>query len=74
MPFKENIDAYMRKNVLPYAPDSKINAKKTKIGYEIPFTREFYKYTPPRPSSEIFDELKRLEAEEADLMKKLLGK
>lgn len=74
VPFKEDIDTYLRKNVLPYAPDSKINPKKTKIGYEIPFTREFYKYTPPRPSSEIFDELKRLEAQEAALMKKLLGK
>lgn len=74
VPFKEDIAAYMQKNVLPYAPDSKINAKKTKIGYEIPFTREFYKYTPPRPSDEIFDALKALEAQESELMKKLLGK
>ncbi len=74
VPFKENIESYLSKNVLPYAPDSKINSKKTKIGYEIPFTREFYKYTPPRPSAEIFDELKCLEAQESELMKKLLGK
>ena len=74
MPFKEDVGAYMRKNVLPYAPDAKINPKKTKIGYEIPFTREFYKYVPPRPSAEIFEELRRLGEQEAELMKKILGK
>ena len=74
VPFKEDVGAYMRKNVLPYAPDAKINPKKTKIGYEIPFTREFYKYVPPRPSTEIFEELRRLGAKEAELMKKILGK
>lgn len=74
VPFKEDVGAYMRKNVLPYAPDAKINPKKTKIGYEIPFTREFYKYVPPRPSAEIFEELRRLGAQEAELMKKILGK
>ena len=74
VPFKEDVGAYMRKNVLPYAPDAKINPKKTKIGYEIPFTREFYKYVPPRPSAEIFEELRRLGEQEAELMKKILGK
>ncbi|MGN0834577.1 MAG: N-6 DNA methylase [Candidatus Spyradosoma sp.] len=74
VPFKEDVGAYMRKNVLPYAPDARINPKKTKIGYEIPFTREFYKYVPPRPSAEIFEELRRLGAQEAELMKKILGK
>lgn len=74
VPFKEDVGAYMRKNVLPYAPDARINPKKTKIGYEIPFTREFYKYVPPRPSAEIFEELRRLGAKEAELMKKILGK
>lgn len=74
VPFKEDVGAYMRKNVLPYAPDARINPKKTKIGYEIPFTREFYKYVPPRPSTEIFEELRRLGAKEAELMKKILGK
>lgn len=74
VPFKEDVGAYMRKNVLPYAPDARINPKKTKIGYEIPFTREFYKYVPPRPSAEIFEELRHLGAQEAELMKKILGK
>lgn len=74
VPFKEDVGAYMRKNVLPYVPDAKINPKKTRIGYEIPFTREFYKYVPPRPSAEIFEELRRLGAQEAELMKKILGK
>lgn len=74
VPFKEDVGAYMRKNVLPYVPDAKINPKKTRIGYEIPFTREFYKYVPPRPSAEIFEELRRLGEQEAELMKKILGK
>ena len=50
VPWTEDIDEYMRKNVLPYAPDAWIDEKKTKIGYEIPFTREFYKYVAPRKS------------------------
>ena len=44
VPFKEEIEAYMQKNVYPYAPEAKVDMKASKIGYEIPFTREFYKY------------------------------
>ena len=64
---------YMEKNVLPYAPDAWIDEKKTKIGYEIPFTREFYKYVAPRKSEDIFSHLKELEAKENELMNKILG-
>ncbi|KWW28450.1 MAG: N-6 DNA methylase, partial [bacterium F083] len=39
---------------------------------EIPFTREFYKYTPLKPSADIFEELKSLEQQESELMEKLL--
>lgn len=73
IPFKEDVKAYMAKNVLPFAPDAWIDRKKTKIGYEIPFTREFYKYVAPRKSEEIFAHLKELEATESDLMTKILG-
>ena len=45
---------------------------KTRIGYEIPFTREFYRYTPLKPSSEIFQTLKELEQKESELMERLL--
>ena len=64
---------YMQKNVLPYAEDAWIDESKTKIGYEIPFTRLFYKYVAPRKSEEIFDEIKELESQETALMKELFG-
>ena len=73
VPWQENIADYMAKNVLPYAPDAWIDDKKTKVGYEIPFTREFYKYVAPRKSDEIFAHLKALEEQENDLMNKILG-
>ena len=65
-------DEYLQKNVAPYSPDFVVDEKKTKIGYEIPFTREFYKYTPLKPSADIFEELKALEQQESELMEKLL--
>jgi len=71
--WSEDVQAYMEKNVYPFAPDAWIDESKTKIGYEIPFTRQFYKYVPPRSSEEIFEELKALGAEEEQLMKEILG-
>lgn len=73
IPWKENVQAYMEKNVLPFQPKAKIVEKQTKIGYEIPFTREFYKYVPLEPSDKIFAHLKELEAKETELMNKILG-
>ena len=64
---------YMQKYVLPYSPDAWIDEKKSKIGYEIPFTREFYKYIAPRKSDDIFAHLKELEQKETDLMAMILG-
>lgn len=73
IPWKEDVQAYMEKNVLPFQPKAKINEKQTKIGYEIPFTREFYKYVPLEASEKIFANLKELEARETELMNKILG-
>ena len=73
VPWTEDIDEYMQKNVLPYAPDAWIDEKKTKIGYEIPFTREFYKYVAPRKSEDIFAHLKELEVQESELMESIFG-
>ena len=73
IPWKEDVDAYMQKNVFPFQPKAKIIEKQTKIGYEIPFTREFYKYVPLEPSETIFTRLKVLEEKEAELMNKILG-
>lgn len=73
IPWKEDVQAYMEKNVLPFQPKAKIVEKQTKIGYEIPFTREFYKYVPLEASDKIFAHLKELEAKETELMNKILG-
>ena len=73
IPWKQDIAEYLDKNVRPYAPDFSMDESKTKIGYEIPFTREFYKYVPLAKSEDIFADLKALEEKEADLMNKILG-
>lgn len=70
IPLGEDIDAYFEREVLPYAPDAWMDRKKDKIGYEIPFTRYFYEYTPLRPSSEILTEIKELEANIAEQLQK----
>ena len=71
--WQQEVDEYLAKNVLPYAPDYWVDDSKTKIGYEIPFTREFYKYVAPRKSEDIFAYLKELENQENELMNKILG-
>ncbi|WP_327029275.1 type I restriction-modification system subunit M [Micromonospora sp. NBC_01740] len=63
VPLHEDVEEYLRREVLPHVPDAWIDHEKTKIGYEIPFTRHFYVYKPPRPLAEIDAELKALEAE-----------
>jgi len=57
------VDAYVEAEIHPWVPDAWVDHTKTKIGYEIPLTRHFYKYVPPRPLEEIDAELKALEAE-----------
>ena len=61
IPLKEDIDEYFQREVLPFNPDAWMDRKKDKIGYEIPFTRLFYKYTPPEPSEVIAERIKQLE-------------
>ena len=73
IPLQDDIDTYMVKNVLPYTSDAFADRNKDKIGYEVPFTRLFYKFEAPKPSAEIFEEIKELEAEETILMKELFG-
>lgn len=74
IPLNEDIDEFIKKNVLPYNEFAYLDRKKDKIGYEIPFTRLFYKFVPPIPSEDIFAEIKALEEEETTLMKELFGK
>ena len=61
------IKAYLEAEVLPHVPDAWMDAKKTKVGYEIPFTRHFYKYVPPRPLEEIDADLNVLVKEIIEL-------
>jgi type I restriction enzyme M protein len=61
--YRTAIDDYMRSEVLLYVGDAWVDYDKTKVGYEIPLTRHFYKYVPPRPLAEIDAEIKALEAE-----------
>lgn len=74
IPWKEDVEDYMQRNVYPYLPKAKIDPKKTKIGYEIPFTREFYKYVAPRKSEDIFAHLQELDKREQELMTKIMGR
>jgi type I restriction enzyme M protein len=69
VPLAEDIQAYFAREVTPHVPDAWIDHDKTKVGYEIPFTRHFYVYTPPRPLAEIDAELRDLEQQ----IQKLLG-
>jgi len=59
VPLKEEIEEYFKREVLPHAPDAWIDYEKSKVGYEIPFGRQFYVFKPLRPLSEIDNELKQ---------------
>ncbi len=73
VPYKEKIDDYMAREVLPFVPDAKAffeedltkNKPVIKTGAEIPFTRYFYHYEAPKPSKELGDEFIALEKETA---------
>jgi len=73
IPLNEGKELYMKKNVLPYNPLAYIDTTKDKIGYEVPFTRLFYKFETPASADSIFEDIKALEAEETILMKELFG-
>lgn len=68
VPLVEDIDRYFEREVKPYNPEAWIEKSKTKVGYEIPFTRYFYKYEAPEYSEDIE---KRLSVLESDIMTSL---
>jgi type I restriction enzyme M protein len=70
IPLDEDMDAYFAREVLPFNPDAWIDRSKSKVGYEIPFTRTFYEYKQIEPADTI---AKRIEIHEQSLMKKLHG-
>ena len=73
VPLTEDIDDYYQQEVKPHLPDSWIDRKKDKVGYEINFNRYFYRYTPLRSLKEITDELLALERKSEGLLNKVLG-
>ena len=68
VPLKEDIHECFEREVKPHLPDAWIDEKKTKIGYEISFTKYFYKYRPLRPLDAITKDIKTLEEETRRLM------
>ncbi|MFS0753485.1 class I SAM-dependent DNA methyltransferase [Noviherbaspirillum sp. 1P10PC] len=71
VPLKDDIDSYFKREVLPHVPDAWIDHGKTKVGYEIPFNRFFYQYTPPRSLEEIDTELKAVTGEILNLLQQV---
>jgi type I restriction enzyme M protein len=65
------VKAYFETEVAPHVPDAWVDTKKTKVGYEIPFTRIFFTYTPPRPLEEIDQDLEKQIAKIMDLLREV---
>ena len=71
--YEGGIDVFMKNEVLTYAPDAWVDEKKTQIGYEISFTKYFYKPVELRPMDEILKSLKELEQEADGLLADIVG-
>lgn len=67
------VEAFFEREVLPHVPDAWIDDTKTQIGYEISFTRHFYKPTPLRSLEEIRDDLIALQKEGEGLLEQIIG-
>ena len=73
VPMTEDIATYMAREVLPYVPDAWVDDKATKVGYEIPMTRYFYKYQAPEAADSIAARISTLEADIAASLKNLFS-
>ena len=73
IPLVEDIEKYFKKNVLPFNEHAFMDRTKDKVGYEVPFTRLFYKFIEPRKSDEIFADFEKLAKKESVLTKVILG-
>lgn len=71
VPLGEDIDAYFAREVLPHLPEAKLDRKKDKVSYEIPFNRYFYEYTPPRDLEEIDKDLQTVTKDILKLLKEV---
>lgn len=68
----ESAEAHLANEIRPYVEDAWLDHFKTKVGFEIPFTRQFYVYAPPRSTEEIATEIKNLELLIQASMKRIL--
>jgi len=73
VPLKQDVDEYFTREVKPHLPDAWVDHAKTKIGYEIPLNRHFYRYEPPRPLEAIEADIVGLEAEIMELLAQVTG-
>jgi type I restriction enzyme M protein len=73
IPLKEDIQAYMKREVLPHVPDAWVDESKTNVGYEINFTKYFYEYKPLRSLKEIKADIMALEQETDGLINAILN-
>lgn len=79
VPYEQDVYEYFKKEVAPYVPDAWIDEKKIdekdgklgRVGYEIPVTRYFYEYEPPRPLEEIETDIEKIENELLVMLKEL---
>jgi len=71
VPLKQDVEEYFAREVLPHVPDAWIDHAKTKVGYEIPFNRHFYRYEPPRELAAIEADIKGLEEDILALLREV---
>ena len=74
VPLGEDIEEYMKREVLPYNPEAWVDYAKSKVGYEIPFTRTFYEYKPIKKADDVAARIKAHEERLAALLGDLFGK
>jgi len=73
IPLTDDIEEYFEREVKPHLPDSWMDESKNKVGYEVNFTKYFYKYKPLRPMNEVVKDLLDLEKESEGLLKEVLN-
>lgn len=73
VPLREDVDDYLRREVLPHVSDAWPNHGKTKVGYKIPLMRHFYCYDPPRSLEEIDGDIKALQHDIVELLEEVVS-
>jgi type I restriction enzyme M protein len=71
VPLSEDVDTYVAREIAPYVEHFWIDRSKDKVGFEIPFTKHFYKYEAPRPLDEIDSELNKLVTQITSLLREI---